>query len=383
MAIPTYDELFKQIKTNFWLCGLPYGDDKIHVRFYVLLLLIILMLVEEIGFFVSKISSENILELTQLAPCMGIGFLSMLKIVAIASKRCKIFALSEKLRCLYEEILKDPVKIRTTKRNLTFVKAFTKYFFILNAILISVYNFSTLVIILYNYLTKRVVIFKLPYAVLLPFPTDSWLPWFVVYVHSVSCGFICVLYFTTVDVLYFLLTSHICCNFSVISSKIQCLNVSNTACLREIVKSHQYILKLSEDLEDIFTAPNLFNVLIGSIQLCALGFNLTTGDLARYPGNILFLSSVILQILMMSVFGENIIQESTKVGDAAFMCKWYEMDIKSKKTILTIMIRAHKPQRLTAYKFSVISYGSFSKIISTSWSYFTILRTVYKSPERK
>nr|AII01058.1 odorant receptor [Dendrolimus houi] len=381
--MPTYDELFKQIKTNFWLCGMPYGDDKLHVRFYVLLLLIIFMLVEEIGFFVSKISSENILELTQLAPCMGIGFLSMLKIVAIAAKRCKIFALSEKLRCLYEEILKDPVKIRTTKRNLTFVKDFTKYFFILNAILISVYNFSTLVIILYNYLTKKVVMFKLPYAVLLPFPTDSWLPWFVVYVHSVSCGFICVLYFTTVDVLYCLLTSHICCNFSVISSKIQWLNVSNAGCLREIVKSHQYILKLSEELEDIFTAPNLFNVLIGSLQLCALGFNLTTGDLARYPGNILFLSSVILQILMMSVFGENIIQESTKVGEAAFMCKWYEMDIKSKKTILTIMIRARKPQRLTAYKFSVISYGSFSKIISTSWTYFTILRTVYKSPERK
>nr|ARO70225.1 Odorant Receptor 13 [Dendrolimus punctatus] len=383
MAIPTYDELFKQIKINFWLCGMPYGDDKIHVRFYVILLLIILMLVEEIGFFVSKISSENILELTQLAPCMGIGFLSMLKILAIAVKRCKIFALTEKLRCLYEEILKDPVKIKTTQRNLIIVKEFTKYFFILNAILISVYNFSTLVIILYNYVTKKVVIFKLPYAVLLPFPTDSWLPWFFVYVHSVSCGFICVLYFTTVDVLYCLLTSHICCNFSVISSKIKCLNASNAAGLREIVKSHQYILKLSEDLEDIFTAPNLFNVLIGSIQLCALGFNLTTRDLARYPGNILFLSSVILQILMMSVFGENVIQESTKVGEAAFMCKWYEMDIKSKKTILTIMIRARKPQRLTAYKFSVISYGSFSKIISTSWTYFTILRTVYKSPERK
>ncbi|KAH9633542.1 hypothetical protein HF086_013219 [Spodoptera exigua] len=105
--------------------------------------------------------------------------------------------------------------------------------------------------------------------------------------------------------------------------------------------------RLGEDLEDIFTAPNLFNVLVGSLEICALGFNLT----------------------------------STKIGDAAFLCKWYKMDEKSKKIILTIMIRSKKPQQLTAYKFSTISYASFTKIISTSWSYFTILRTVYSPPE--
>lgn len=194
MAIPTYDSLFKQIKTNFWLTGIPYGDANMYKRFYILLLLLMLMVTEEICFFVSKISSENMLELTELAPCVGIGLLSMLKIGAIAAKRHKIFALSEKLRCLYEDILKDPMKVRTIKRNLIFVKDFTKYFFILNAILISVYNFSTLVIILYYYLTKRIVLFKLPYAVLLPFSTDSWLPWLLVYVHSVFCGELSIFY---------------------------------------------------------------------------------------------------------------------------------------------------------------------------------------------
>ncbi|KOB64679.1 Odorant receptor, partial [Operophtera brumata] len=106
------------------------------------------------------------------------------------------------------------------------------------------------------------------------------------------------------------------------------MNANNAILLQEIVKDHQYILKLADDLEDIFTAPNLFNVLVGSIEICALGFNLTTGDLKQIPGCILFLVSVLLQILMMSVFGENIIRE----------------------------------------------------IISTSWSYFTILRTVYTPP---
>lgn len=35
------------------------------------------------------------------------------------------------------------------------------------------------------------------------------------------------------------------------------------------------IFRLADDLEDIYTAPNLFNVLVGSLEICALGFNLT------------------------------------------------------------------------------------------------------------
>ncbi|XP_052742653.1 odorant receptor 67c-like [Bicyclus anynana] len=194
-------------------------------------------------------------------------------------------------------------------------------------------------------------------------------------------GFICVLYFTTVDALYYTLTSHMCAQFSVLSDEIKDLDHSSSHCLSEIVKKHQYLLKLSEDLEKIFRAPNLFNVLVGSIEICALGFNLTMGQWAQIPGVILFLLSILVQILMISVFGENLIKESSKIGDAAFICKWYDMDNKAKKTILLIMLRSNKPQKLTAYKFSVISYKSFTKIISTSWSYFTILRTVYTPPE--
>ncbi|XP_075979513.1 putative odorant receptor 92a [Anticarsia gemmatalis] len=381
MDIPPYEEFLKQIKINLWLTGIPYGDPKMYLRFYILLCPLIIMMVTEISFFVSRISAENFLELTQLAPCICIGILSLLKIAAISQKRGKIYALTESLSQLYDHILVDSNKRQLVRHELVLVNMLMKYFFVLNAVLITVYNFSTLAMILYHYFTTNEIVFRLPYAVLLPFSTDAWIPWAGVYMHSVLCGFICVLYYTTVDGLYFVLTSHVCGNFRVISDMIGKLDATNVDTLGEIVKSHQYILKLGEDLEDIFTAPNLFNVLVGSLEICALGFNLTTGSWEQIPGSLLFIISVLLQILMMSVFGENIIRESTKVGDAAFLSNWYKMDTKSKKTILTIMIRSHKPQRLTAYKFSTISYGSFTKIISTSWSYFTILRTVYKPPE--
>lgn len=61
-------------------------------------------------------------------------------------------------------------------------------------------------------------------------------------VFSVS-GFECVLFFTTVDGLYFILTSHVCANFCIISHTIGSLDETKVNILGEIVKRHQYILK--------------------------------------------------------------------------------------------------------------------------------------------
>nr|QIJ45806.1 olfactory receptor [Glyphodes pyloalis] len=381
MAVPAFEELFTQIKTNLWLSGIPFNAPRIQLRFYILVVLIFSMLIAEGSFLVSQYAPENFLELTQLAPCAGCGLLSVLKILPIAAKRQKLFDLTKCLDGLYSIILSHPKKTAVVKNEIFIVKILIKYFFVLNMILIAVYNFSSLVIMLYYYIKTNEVVFKLPYALVVPFSTDTWLTWFVVYLYSITNGFICIVFFTTVDALYCVLTSQVCNNFAIISDEMKNLNESNVHLLKELVKNHQYVLKLSKDLEEIFKLPNLFNVLVGSVEICALGFNLTMGDLSQIPGCVLFLLSVLLQILMMSVFGEKLIRESRKVGDAVFSSQWYKMDKTSKKMIFIIIIRSQKQQQLTAYKFSVISYGSFTKIISTSWSYFTILRTVYTPPE--
>ena len=186
--IPKYEEFLKQIKLNLWLSGIPYGDPKFNFRFYAIYIQLFLMIVLEISFFVSRISAENFLELTQLAPCLGIGILTTLKTTAIAMKRQKIYNLTECLGRLYQNILKDNKKANLVKSDLILLNLLMKYYVILNVVLISVYNFSTPFIILYHYFTKHEVIYKLPYAVLVPFSTEAWVPWTVVYVHSIMCG---------------------------------------------------------------------------------------------------------------------------------------------------------------------------------------------------
>ena len=195
MDIPTFEEIFQQIKNNFWLMGLPF--DKINATnvYYIFLFNIILAFVEETAFFVSKFSVENFLELTQLAPCTCIGLLSFLKIIFIAKKKQQIFDLTENLKELYNKAVSDSTKKELIKQDFIFLKYLVKYFFILNAILICVYNFSSLILIAYYYYTKKTIFYILPYAMLIPFSTDNWYSWLIVYLHSLASGELCFVFF--------------------------------------------------------------------------------------------------------------------------------------------------------------------------------------------
>ncbi|XP_039758859.1 putative odorant receptor 92a [Pararge aegeria] len=382
MDVPEFEDIIKQIKTNFWLIGIPFDQRGIKRRYFILIITIIITVIQESAYFVSNISAENFLELTQLAPCTCIGWLSILKIIFITFKKQNIFDLTRCLKELYDEMLSDSKKRKIVRSDFVFLKCLVKYFFIMNIIPVSIYNFSTLVFILYHYNMHSELVYSLPYAVLCPFTTDVWYSWLFEYLHSITSGFICVLYFTTVDALYYTLTFHICNQFTLLNNELQYLDKKSSHCLGEIVIKHQYILRLSEELEEIYQAINLFNVLIGSFEICALGFNLTMGQWSQIPGVLLLLLSILIQMFMNSAFGDNLIRESRKVGDAAFLCQWYDMDKMAKKFIFLLILRSNKPQKLTAYKFSAISYQSFTKTISRSWSYFTILRTLYIQPDQ-
>nr|AXF48789.1 odorant receptors OR42 [Lobesia botrana] len=379
-SVPTFQDVFSQIRYNFALMGVHENKTRISLKFYLFALSLTLILVEEASFFVVNMSPENFLELTGLAPCTCVGILSILKIVPVVIKRGTVFALAQNLDNLSTEILNDPKQKEIIRHDITLLQVLIKYYFILNAVLISVYNFSTPLYILYHYVTTKEVIFNLPYAIIVPFSTEGWMAWTIVYLHSIISGFICVLFFTTVDALYFALTSYVCSIFTVLSDEIMNLKQPSYETLINIVEKHQHVLELSNDLEAIFTLPNFFNVVVGSVEICALGFNLMIGDWSNVPGCMLFIFSVLFQLFVMSVFGEDLIRASTKISESAFLCDWYKMDQRSKKLLLFVITRSNVPQRLTAFKYSVICYEGFTKIISNSWSYFTILRTVY-SPE--
>lgn len=70
--------------------------------------------------------------------------------------------------------------------------------------------------------------------------------------------------------------------------------------------------------------------------------------------------------------------QSVQTGLEIYSSEWEDehFDVSMKKALINILVRSKKPIKMTAFKFSTLSLESFSKILSTSASYFALLRTM-------
>ncbi|XP_045452213.1 uncharacterized protein LOC123661270 [Melitaea cinxia] len=70
--------------------------------------------------------------------------------------------------------------------------------------------------------------------------------------------------------------------------------------------------------------------------------------------------------------------QSYNVGVAAYQCAWYQKGKKFRKCIAIIIARSQKECYLSALGFSYLTLAMFSKIITTAWSYVSLLNRMYE-----
>nr|AXY83385.1 putative odorant receptor 7 [Conopomorpha sinensis] len=66
------------------------------------------------------------------------------------------------------------------------------------------------------------------------------------------------------------------------------------------------------------------------------------------------------------------------IADSLYRSGWYQASRRLKSALLIMLHRAQKEVHVTTYGFSIVSLQSYTTIIKTSWSYFTLLLNVYK-----
>uniref|UniRef100_A0A1B0GIF9 Uncharacterized protein n=2 Tax=Lutzomyia longipalpis TaxID=7200 RepID=A0A1B0GIF9_LUTLO len=149
--------------------------------------------------------------------------------------------------------------------------------------------------------------------------------------------------------------------------------------LKEAIERHIILIDLCAEMESIYNFSILCNFVLSSLMICLVGFQATNPDVHfdiwfKY---IVFLICALWQVFCLCYYG-NVLQESSQsISSGAFSSQWYREDAKYQKCILLMIMRAQKPLSLTAGKFSVVSLRSFTAILSTAFSYFTLLRSVY------
>ncbi|XP_055911272.1 odorant receptor 13a [Eupeodes corollae] len=166
--------------------------------------------------------------------------------------------------------------------------------------------------------------------------------------------------------------------------------------LHKIAQRHSEIINFAHSLET-FNSPHLLaNFSISSILICMVGFQLVTGKMfiGDYLKFMVYILSALSQLFILCWNGDNLIQRSLETAWHLYACNWeggvFKLDDTGKhdpirycpagrdfnaKLQLMIM-RSQKPLQITAMKFSVLSLQSFTKILSSSMSYFTLLQTM-------
>ncbi|EDV98582.1 odorant receptor 13a [Drosophila grimshawi] len=242
-----------------------------------------------------------------------------------------------------------------------------------------------------------------PYKMLFPFnPYNNWIPYSLTYIFTAYAGICVVTTLFAEDSIFGFFVTYTCGQFRLLHERIDVLMDSTNVqmCpksnikqfhlkqireLHSIAHHHNKIICFAKLLEDFFNPILLVNLTISALLICMVGFQLVTGKnmfIGDYIKFVVYISSAISQLYILCGNGDTLIQHSTITAYHLYNCGWEGTSKipynKEFRTSLEFMILcSQRPVRITAFKFSTLSLQSFAAILSTSMSYFTLLRSLY------
>nr|QLI62072.1 odorant receptor 29 [Streltzoviella insularis] len=140
------------------------------------------------------------------------------------------------------------------------------------------------------------------------------------------------------------------------------------------VKFHENIIKFVKDLEKIFGFPVFFQFLTSAIIICETAFRITDStETTELITMMFYFMCVNTELLMYCYYGDLLKRKSERVVEMAYCCNWENADVRMQRALLLLMQRAQRTLVLRAGNMFELSMMTFSAILRTSYSYFTVL----------
>ncbi|XP_074037219.1 LOW QUALITY PROTEIN: uncharacterized protein [Leptinotarsa decemlineata] len=117
-------------------------------------------------------------------------------------------------------------------------------------------------------------------------------------------------------------------------------------------------------LNKVFSMIILTQYATSAVVICNLGFQLVHVNpmSLKFVCMTVYFSAMMIQLAMYCWFGNEIIAKSLAISDACYEFKWFESDLETRKTIITIMERSKQPLFLKVEKFSILSLQAFTSV---------------------
>ncbi|XP_063834070.1 putative odorant receptor 92a [Ostrinia nubilalis] len=331
----------------------------------------------------------SFVELTHVAPCLSLGTMSEFKTAFVVAHEKSLFRLIGNVREMERKRLVGPIAHKLVKEESKFLYNLVFAMKMVNWVLVVVFDFGPLVWIVVKYFIYGELELLLPIIDIYPFDCYDLRIWPFAYIHQIWTAWVVVTEILGVDCLFYICCTHVMIQFKILSHEVTNVIAESRSAKRievtqlrekfnELVKWHQDIINSAGLLEDIYSKSTLVNFLTSSLIICLTGFNMTALDNVRMTVAFAFFVVAMLQIYFLCFFGNMLMDASTDVSTAVYNSRWYLSDAAFGKSALIMQIRAQKPCIVTAAGFAEVNLRAFMKIISTSWSYFALLRTVYQ-----
>ncbi|XP_063986035.1 uncharacterized protein LOC135167118 [Diachasmimorpha longicaudata] len=237
----------------------------------------------------------------------------------------------------------------------------------------------------------------LPFKSWIPYGIDSDLSFWLTYIQqnlaAFISGYVSICYDTIVPGCMVLTCAQLQIfksrlqQFCPIDNKIAGENPSNgdadPKLISDCVQHHLKILQFVEATNNIFTATLFTQFSISSLVICVSVYDLSkttpfTGDFVEV---VLYLMSMLLELYIFCLYGNDVTVESGRIANYIYDLDWPSLDTSVQKDLLIVMMRTMKPLRFTSGHIYVLSLATFSGLLKTSYTTYSVLQQMSDSTQ--
>ncbi|XP_043512090.1 uncharacterized protein LOC122529743 [Frieseomelitta varia] len=151
--------------------------------------------------------------------------------------------------------------------------------------------------------------------------------------------------------------------------------------LKECIRRHQSLIKFCNSLENVYTLPILAHVVVFSLLMCIDAYEIFLADVPATT-RLIFVFTVIgsfMHIVFFTYSCHGLIEESTKVCFATYSGWWTTLPMTEtgkmiRKDVNIMMMKSFRPCCLSAGGFFPVSLETSTALLSSTFSYFTLIR---------
>ncbi|XP_063977914.1 odorant receptor Or2-like isoform X2 [Diachasmimorpha longicaudata] len=150
--------------------------------------------------------------------------------------------------------------------------------------------------------------------------------------------------------------------------------------LKSCAKQHQFLISVVNEVENIHNLMNLAQVLMISLIICLAGYPLLMpGSAITIIKNGVFICSCLIQLFTYTLSCHNIMIASSELAHGIYFSRWYhenhtEIGRSLSKTFIIVFLKTQSPCYLTAWRFFPITLDTLKSILTTAFSYLTLIR---------